>query len=161
MRRMSGGKEARELSVRIISATLTKGTSQLGSTVERMGRTIIALAVPTIDVLRFGEDQMTTNGTLFKGEVPMTHLVLRLKLRKKGRDDGERGTLSAEVGAIVGGRGRGVGWVGWDLEKRLFRRFKFEISECHLVGFRRANTHIPRRRRALFTKFRAREDPHT
>lgn len=47
---------------------------------------------------------MTTNGTRFKGEVPMTHLGLRLKLRKSSKTeggDGESGPerLSAEVGA--------------------------------------------------------------
>jgi len=52
--------------------------SVLGSTVGRVRRTIIAFGISTIDVLRTGEDRMTTNGTLFKGEVPMTHLVFDL-----------------------------------------------------------------------------------
>lgn len=52
---------------------------------------------------------MTTNGTVFKGEVPVTHLVFVFVFGFGKRE--ERGTwaLSAEVGAIVGGRGRGVG----------------------------------------------------
>jgi hypothetical protein len=66
----------REMSVRIISATLTTSMSRsgIGGTVGRMQRTIIALGVSAIDVFRTGEDQMITNGTLFKGEVPVTHL---------------------------------------------------------------------------------------
>jgi len=106
------------LDVRIISATPTMSVSLSGSTIGRVRRTIIAFGIFTIDVLRIGEDQMTTNGTRFKGEVPMTHLGLRLKLRKSSKteeDDGESGPerLSAEVGAIVGGRGqRGLGAKG-------------------------------------------------
>lgn len=86
-------------------------SSPLDSTVGRVHRTIIAFRIFAIDVLRIGEDRMATNGTLFKGEVPMTHLVFDLKLRKKGRGDGKTGPegLSAEVGAIVGGRGQ-RGW---------------------------------------------------
>jgi hypothetical protein len=74
-----------------------------------MRRTIIAFLISTIDVFRFDEDQMTTNGTVFKGEVPVTHLVFVFVFGFGKRE--ERGTwaLSAEVGAIVGGRGRGVG----------------------------------------------------
>jgi len=39
--------------------------------------TIITLGVLAIDVVLFGEDQMTTSGTLLKPEVPMTHLGAR------------------------------------------------------------------------------------
>jgi hypothetical protein len=66
------------LDVRIISATATS-PSISGSTVGRVRRTIIALGIFAIDVLRFSEDRMTTNGTLFKGEVPVTHLVFDLR----------------------------------------------------------------------------------
>lgn len=70
------------LDVRIISATATS-PSLLGSTVGRVRRTKIAFGILTIDVLRIGEDQMATNGTLFKGEVPMTHLVFDLIFEKR------------------------------------------------------------------------------
>ena len=66
------------LDVRIISATPTMSPSLLGSTVARVGRSNIAFGFLTIDVSRFGEDQMAANGTLFKGEVPVTHLVFDL-----------------------------------------------------------------------------------
>jgi hypothetical protein len=80
-----------------------------------MCRTIIAFGILAIDIVLPGEDQMTASGTLFKAEVPMTHLDLgglSSELRKKGRGDGEMRTWasSAEVGAVVGGRGqRGFG----------------------------------------------------
>jgi hypothetical protein len=94
VRRMSGAKDVRGLSVRIIAATRTSGT------VGRVRRTKIAFGISTIDVLRFDEDLMSTNGTNFKGEVPMTHRVvrvLRLKLRKKGR--------AGDLSTVGGGRG--------------------------------------------------------
>lgn len=60
--------------------------SLLGSTIARVRRTNIAFGILAIDVLRFGEDQMAANGTLFKAEVPMTHLVFDLSFGKgKGR----------------------------------------------------------------------------
>lgn len=67
--------------------------SLLDSTIERVRRTIIAFGIFTIDDLRIGEDQMTTNGTRFKGEVPMTHLGLRLKLRKSSKTEGGDGKV--------------------------------------------------------------------
>jgi hypothetical protein len=57
--------------------------SLFGSTVARVRRTNIAFGIFTIDILRFGEDQMATTGTLFKGEVPMTHLVFDLSFEKR------------------------------------------------------------------------------
>jgi hypothetical protein len=78
------------LDVRIISATQTMSPSLLGSTVGRVRRTIIAFGFFTIDVLRIGEDQMATNGTLFKGEVPMTHLVFDLSFEKREEGRGRR-----------------------------------------------------------------------
>ena len=77
------------LDVRIISATPTWSLSLLGSTIGRVGRTIIAVRIFTIDVSRFGEDQMATNGTLFKGEVPMTHLVFDLSFGKREVEKGK------------------------------------------------------------------------
>ena len=71
------------LDVRIISATPTMSTSHLGSTVGRVRRTNIAFGILTIDILRFGEDQMAANRTLVKGEVPMTHLVFDLSFEKR------------------------------------------------------------------------------
>jgi hypothetical protein len=78
------------LDVRIISATQTMSPSLLGSTVGRVRRTIIAFGFFTIDVLRIGEDQMATNGTLFQGEVPMTHLVFDLSFEKREEGRGRR-----------------------------------------------------------------------
>ena len=91
------------LDVRIISATPTTSASLLGSTVERVGNTIIAFGISTIDILRFGEDQMTTNGTLFKGEVPMTHLLFDLSFDK--REEGATGKGKLDLRALGGGRG--------------------------------------------------------
>jgi hypothetical protein len=72
----------------------------LGSTVGRVRGTIIAFGIFTIDVLRFGEDQMATNGTLFKGEVPMTHLVFDLSFEKR-----EEATGKLDLRVVGGGRG--------------------------------------------------------
>jgi len=68
-----GAKDVSEGNVRIISATPTGRTSRSGGTVERMRRTIIAFGISTIDLCLFGEDQVTAGGTLFKGEMSMTH----------------------------------------------------------------------------------------
>jgi hypothetical protein len=113
---MSGAKDVSEGNVRIISATPTGRTSRSGGTVERMRRTIITFGISTIDLFLFGEDQVTAGGTLFKGEMSMTHRQkLCLKLRETGKrgtgDGGECGTRasSAEVRPVVGGRGQGVG----------------------------------------------------
>lgn len=88
------------MDVRIISAAPTISPSLLGSTVGRVRSTIIAFGIFTIDILRFGEDQMTTNGTLFKGEVPMTHLVFDLSFDKR-----EGATEKLDLRALGGGRG--------------------------------------------------------
>jgi hypothetical protein len=96
-RGMSGAHDAGQFNLRIISATQTTSPFFLGSTVGRVCRTIIAFGIFTIDVLRIGEDQMATNGTLFKGEVPMTHLLFDLSFekseeatRKTGPEHGRR-----------------------------------------------------------------------
>ena len=99
-----------------------------------MRQTNIALAILTIDVLRIDEDQMATNGTPFKGEVPMTHLVFDLNF---GKREGETGTV--DLGAVGGGRGyrRWTGAEGFGCERdcvktRLFdqnRTFKFKINQ--------------------------------
>lgn len=80
MREVNG---EREMSVRIISATSAVSTF---ATVGRMRRTNIANGFRAIDVTRFDEDPMATNGTGFKGEVPVTHLVFVLSFgNREGR----------------------------------------------------------------------------
>ena len=49
-------------------------TTISGGAVGRMRGTIKTCGIFAIDVVLFGEDQMTTDGTLIKAEVPMTHL---------------------------------------------------------------------------------------
>ncbi len=106
------------MDVRIISATLT-ATSRSLRTVERVRRTIIAFGIFTVDDFRIDEDQMTTNGTLFKGEVPMTHLVSDLSFENR-EGTGEYGPEHCRrryaLSSVDGGRG------GWrrDFQKRGF-----------------------------------------
>jgi len=71
--------------------------SRSGSAVGRMCRTIITFEILTIDVLRLGEDQVTADGTLFKGEMSVTHLPpfsLGFFAKGKGRNGGKRGRTS-------------------------------------------------------------------
>ena len=121
--------------------------SILGSTVGRVLRTIIAFGIFTIDVLRIGEDQMATNGTLFKGEVPMTHLVFGLSFEKR-----EEATGNVDLSTVGGGRGyrrwTGAGGFGCAnglllYKKRGFlviircqnRTFNFKIDKRMPFGF--------------------------
>lgn len=89
--------EVRGLSVRIISATSARSTF---TAVERMRRTNIANGFHAIDVSRFDEDPMSTNGTGFKGEVPVTHLVFVLSFGKR-----EEATEKVDLRTVGGGRG--------------------------------------------------------
>jgi hypothetical protein len=62
--------------IRIISTTATANSSGLGGAVGRMHGTIITFCLLAIDAALFDEDQMSANGTFFKAEVPMTHLIV-------------------------------------------------------------------------------------
>jgi hypothetical protein len=69
--------------------------------------TNMTLGILAIDVLLFGEDQMTASGTPLKAKVPMTHLE-SLKSAQLSVEKGQRGTLE-RVGGGRGSRRRGTG----------------------------------------------------